>query len=84
MELGHYYQAYVDPAHGWFFVGVLRSLEHVAFDRTLTVETSLFEFFVPLETEQYFLDVMHYFEREHIISDLKKFPNRLAQEGAEL
>ncbi len=84
MICGSYYQAQVDPAHGWFFVGVLRSFEHMAFDRTLDVQTSLFEFFVPQDTENYFLDLMDYFKKEQIISNLKKLPNRLAESDAEL
>ncbi len=84
MRCGSYYQAQVDPAHGWFFVGVLRSFEHMAFDRTLDVPTSLFEFFVPQDTEKYFLDLMSYFQQEQIISNLNKLSNRLAQEGVEL
>ena len=84
MRCGSYYQAQVDPAHGWFFVGVVRSFEHMAFDRTLDVGNSIFEFFVPQDTERFFLDLMDYFKQEQIISDLRKLPNRLAQEGVEL
>lgn len=84
MKFGSYYQAQVDPAHGWFFVGALRSFEHLAFDRTLDVATSTFEFFVPQDNELFFLDLMNYFITENIISDLKKLPNRLAQDGQEV
>ena len=84
MRCGSYYQAHVDPAHGWFFVGVLRSFEHMVFDRTLDVQTSLFEFFVPQDTEKYFLDLMDYFQQEQIISGLCKLPNRLVEPDAEL
>lgn len=77
MKFGSYYQAQVDPINAWFFVGVIRSFEHIAFDRTLDVQTSRFEFFVPEDTEIYFLDLMNYFTREKIISDLQKLPNRL-------
>ncbi len=72
-----YYQAYVQKSTCLFFVGVIRSLEHVAFDRTLEKETSLFEFFVPADMEPYFLSIMHYFQKHNIITDLKKLPNRL-------
>ncbi len=84
MRCGSYYQAQVDPAHGWFFVGVLRSFEHMAFDRTLDVQTSLFEFFVPQDTEEHFLDLMDYFQQEQIVSELRKLPNRLIELDAEL
>lgn len=84
MKFGSYYQAQVDPAHGWFFVGALRSFEHLAFDRTLDVSTSTFEFFVPQDNEVFFLDLMNYFIRENIISDLKKLPNRLINDDEEV
>lgn len=73
-----YYQAKVDRAKSWFFVAALRSFEHVAFDRTLDVDESIFEFFVPSDTQRYFLELMTYMEQEHIISDLVQLPNRLA------
>lgn len=84
MKFGSYYQAQVDSSHGWFFVGVLRSFEHLAFDRTLDVATSTFEFFVPQDNERYFLDLMNYFIDERIISGFQKLPNRLAEDGSEL
>lgn len=48
----------------------------MAFDITLNVQTSLFEFFVPQNTEKYFLDLMGYFKQELIIPDSRKLPNR--------
>lgn len=77
MKFGSYYQAQVDPANAWFFVGIIRSFEHMAFDRTLDVQASCFEFFVPKDTECFFLDLMNYFIKEQIISNLTKLPNRL-------
>lgn len=77
MKFGSYYQAHVVPEHAWFFTGVLRSFEHVAFDRTLDKAQSLFEFFVPQDTEKHFLDLMNYFQKEEIISGLIKKENRL-------
>ena len=72
-----YYQAHVQRELCWFVTASLRSYEHVSFDRTLDPATSLFEFFVPQDTEKYFLEVMAYFESEGLVSDLKKLPNRL-------
>ena len=71
-----YYQAQVIKNKAWFFVGAIRSFEHLAFDRTFNKEHSIFEFFVPKELEKYFLDVMHYFEKQGIISNFSKLPNR--------
>jgi hypothetical protein len=73
-----YYQAAVQKEKAWFFVGVLRSFEHLMFERTLDKEKSIFEFFVPSDLENYFLDLMHYFQNEGIVRNLEKLPNRLA------
>ena len=72
-----YYQAYVERELCWFVTATLRSYEHIAFDRTLDPATSLFEFFVPVSMEKYFLDLMAYYESEALIHNLKKLPNRL-------
>ena len=72
-----YYQAHVIPQTGWFVVAVLKSYEHVAFDRTIDVERSIFEFFVAPAAEATFLQVMDFMQRHGYVSDLKKLPNRL-------
>ena len=73
-----YYQAIVDRSATWFVVAVLKSFEHVAFDRTLDTTTGLFEFFVPQSTEPYFLMVMDYLHKQGLIENLQKLPNRLS------
>lgn len=77
MSYCQYYQAHVDRSECWFFVGVMRSFEHMNFDRTLDLQNSIFEFFVPETMEDQFLRIMDYFKRHNIVSDLKKLPNRL-------
>lgn len=72
-----YYQAEIKKEKVWFVAGVLRSFEHLAFDRTIDKEQSLFEFFVPQDLENYFLQVMNYFGHEGMIKNLQKLPNRL-------
>ncbi len=72
-----YYQAHVTREKVWFFVGVLRSFEHLVFDRTFDKEHSIFEFFVPKDLNQYFLDLMQYFQDEGIVHNLQELPNRL-------
>ena len=72
-----YYQARVVPAKCWFFVGIMRSFEHVCFDRTLDKQTSTFEFFVPEAMQEVFLTLMAYFEKEGIVTMLTELPNRL-------
>lgn len=75
-----YYQAHVNPPQCWYFTSLLRSYEHMAFDRTVDVENSIFEFFVPELMEEQFLKLMHYFEQEKIISGLQKMENRLVSQ----
>lgn len=84
MKFGSYYQAQVDPAQAWFFVGALRSFEHMAFDRTLDVASSQFEFFVPQDTEKYFLEFIGYFQQQQIVFNFTKMENRLADENEQV
>jgi len=77
MNLCSYYQAHIVARDCWFFIGILRSYEHLCFDRTIDVEKSIIEFFVPTAFEQSFLELMHYFEQQGIVTSLKKLPNRL-------
>lgn len=72
-----YYQAHVVPHMGWFVVGALKSYEHLAFDRTIDVEQSTFEFFVSPQAEETFLAIMNYLQEQGHIRDLKKLPNRI-------
>jgi hypothetical protein len=79
-----YYQAKVRKEDVWFLVAALRSFEHVAFDRTIDKEQSIFEFFVPSAVEETFLAIMDYFSRRAIVHDLQKLPNRLADPAAQV
>ena len=83
MAYCQYYQAQVVPAKCWFFVGVLRSFEHVCFDRTRDKEASIFEFFVPPDMESTFLELMDYFKKEGIVTSLEQLPNRLLDPNEE-
>jgi len=77
MDYCEYYQAQIDKSKTWFFTAILRSFEHVVFDRTLDKKKQLFEFFVPKDTEKTFLNLMHYFEKEGVVTHLQKMENRL-------
>jgi len=77
MDYCSYYQAQIDRQMTWFFVGCLKSYDHLAFDRTLDAESGLFEFFVPVDMEVHFLKFMDYFQDKEIVSNFKKLPNRL-------
>jgi hypothetical protein len=73
----HYYQARIARDQAWFFVAIARGYEHVMFDRTLDVSTSTFEFFVPLDMEQHFLEIMHTLQQQEVVFDMRKMHNRL-------
>lgn len=72
-----YYQARVARATTWFFTSVLRSYEHLAFDRTLEKTDGIFEFFVPQGMEPYFVEFMEDMHKMGMVSDIKKLDNRL-------
>jgi|AntAceMinimDraft_18_1070375.scaffolds.fasta_scaffold00626_5 hypothetical protein len=77
----NYYQARIKREKIWQLTSVLRSLEHLVFDRTIDAQQSIFEFFVPQDVADDFLSVMHYFEDKGIVSHLQLLPNRLKSEG---
>ncbi len=80
MDYCSYYQAQIDRQQTWFFVGCLKSFEHIAFDRTLDAQEGIFEFFVPADMEASFLEFMQYFVDKKIVGNLKKLPNRLTNQ----
>ncbi len=82
--LCEYYQARVKKEDVWFLTAVLRGFEHLAFDRTIDTEQSIFEFFVPPALEETFLAIMDYFIKHAIVHDLQKLPNRLADPAAQV
>ena len=72
-----YYQAQVQRENVWFLTAILRSYEHLAFDRTLDTKNSIFEFFVSPGSEQHFLELFDYFIKNNIVTYVEKLPNRL-------
>ncbi len=72
-----YYHAHLLRKETLKTVSILKSFDHVCFDRTVDAASGLFEFFVPEDQEQFFLKLMAYFEKEGTVSNLKKLPNRL-------
>jgi hypothetical protein len=72
-----YFQANVRREYCWFFVAVLRSYEHVALDRTIDKQESLFEFFVSPDMYDEFQGLMYRLSLKGIVSNLVEMPNRL-------
>jgi hypothetical protein len=71
-----YFQSRVKKEKVWFLTSVLRSCEHLVLDRTIDLENSIFEFFVPSDFRDEFISLMEFFEEKKIISDLSEIPNR--------
>ena len=72
-----YYIGAVERSKVWVLVSALRGTEHICFDRTFNVENSIFEFFVPHATEDVFLQVMNYLQKDAVLLSLEKKENRL-------
>jgi len=76
--ISRYFQATVHRELSWYVVAVLKSFEHLCFDRTYDADASRFEFFVAPDMAEEFLKLMEYFKDEHLIADLQELPNRVA------
>ena len=72
-----YFQAHVERERVWILASILRSCEHLAFDRNFDMQESIFEFFVPEGSLDEFQSLMNYFEKEKVIFDLECLTNRL-------
>jgi hypothetical protein len=75
-----YYQAHVPRQYAWLLTAILRSYEHLAFDRTIDVENSIFEFFVAPGYDEVFCGLMNDLAQRGVIVNLVKLPNRMKQE----
>jgi hypothetical protein len=75
--VGYYYQAHILREQTWFFTAALRSLEHMAFDRTIDKEQSLLEFFVPGAMHEQFVAFMADMQQRGLVLSIQQLPNRL-------
>lgn len=72
-----YYIVKIEKEKAWFVTAAFKSFEHLAFDRTIDKSSSTFEFFVPIDTEAFFLEVASYFVSIGLIREFYKTENRL-------
>lgn len=72
-----YFQAHIVSHNVWFVTSVLRSCDHLVFDRTIDVRKSIFEFFVPSERAEQFVALIHIFQEKNIVTMFVELPNRL-------
>ena len=71
-----YFVGKVERSKVWVLVSAMRATEHVCFDRTLDVQNSIFEFFVPEAMLPIFLQVTDYLKKEHVLLSLEQALNR--------
>lgn len=71
-----YYTASIEKKRCWLLSSILRGTEHIAFDRSLDQQASTFEFFVPEAMDSVFLELMAYMQKQGVVSNLEKLPNR--------
>ena len=62
-------------------MGIIKSEENLALVRTIDKKSGLLEYFVSPEQEKRFLNLMDYFIKEGIISELQEKENRLKTEA---
>lgn len=76
-----YYTGHVKRETAWLLSAILHGTEHVAFDRTIDIKESIFEFFVPVDMEPVFLELTDYFKKEGLLLSLDKKKNRLIDDS---
>ena len=80
MKYSIYYQAYVQKELCWMVTATVRYLDHVAFDRTIDKENSIFEFYVAPDLEHEFLNIAQRLLDRKVFLSMEKLPNRLMSE----
>ena len=80
MQYSIYYQARVQKEICWMVTATIRYLDHVAFDRTVDKENSIFEFYVAPDLESEFLEIAQRLLDRKVFLSLEKLPNRLMTE----
>ena len=81
MKHCNFYQAELDRSRIWFFVGTLRSFEHLVFDRAYDPKQNKFEFFVPHENTQVFEKIIQYYLKIGVVIAITKQENRFLPEN---
>ncbi len=81
MQYSLYYQAKVQKELSWMVTASIRYLDHVAFDRTVDKQESVFEFFVTPDLEEEFLRVAHKLQDIGVFLSLEKLHNRLIDQA---
>lgn len=78
-KLSTYYQVTVKKSECWYFAAILRSFEHMSFDRTIDKANSIFEVMVSPGSEKSFLEIMDHFKEMGAVTNVNEMPNRLLE-----
>ncbi|MBD3231651.1 hypothetical protein GF322_03235 [Candidatus Dependentiae bacterium] len=81
--LCEYYQVKTQKVKTWFVVGCFRNEDNLAFERTLDLQNSILEFFVPPNYNDQFLNIINWLINKKYILNIKKMENRLINEPVE-
>lgn len=84
IQVGLYYQAIVPPERCWFFTAVIRSQEHLCFDRSADKTKSIVEFFVPAGNQKEFESLIATLAAKGLVHSLILLPNRFADSNRPL
>jgi hypothetical protein len=76
-----YYHAQVKRELCWQLSAALKGTENVAFDRAVDSKSGIFEFYVPEDTNDIFLQLMEYMKSQGVVLSLEQLPNRLKTES---
>ena len=72
-----YYHAQITAGKIHLLVAILKSFDHLCFDRTIDAQNNIFEFFVPVGLEDEFVTLMGHLKQQGLIVQLQSLPNRL-------
>lgn len=78
-----YFQAHIVKEQVWFVTSMLRGDDHIVFDRTVDLQRSIFEFFVPENCVDQFLNIMRLLQQHGVVHGLVELPNRLRVQNAD-
>ncbi|MFC1854739.1 hypothetical protein ACFLY6_02635 [Candidatus Dependentiae bacterium] len=77
MKYCSYYQALTVREKTWFVNGVFRNEPNLCVERCLDKKSSLFEFFVPVDMEEHFLEISKYLLDHGYLLSVEKKQNRI-------
>lgn len=72
-----YFLAQIEKREIVKLISVLKSFDHLCFDRCVDKEQNIFEFFVPASMEKLFTSLMELYQQKGVVKMLRQEKNRL-------